>query len=210
MHPQGHLSHKFTSASTAAERDEDNINFPTPPGVPLTAGEAAFVKSIFGDAIDTRKVKKYYSAKVKPGTEKGFVIPAETFGDDCIKFYGPQYKVDDYSKTNNIFNFGTFIHEMTHIWQNQNNIPSKLLPDGSDIYNYTLTPTSTFSDFGWEQQAKLIENYARTYLYSTPVDKEDPLLQKVVEDEFPQARKTRLKLEAQEKSTPPAKISKFG
>jgi hypothetical protein len=200
MDHSGHLKDKFT-ASTFAEKTEDDVEFPCPAGgASLTSGEAAFVKSIFGDEVDTARIKKYYSPKEKPGTEKGFVIPAETFGDDSIKFYGPNYYEADYSKARNIFDFGTFIHEMTHIWQNQNKIACKLLPENTDIYNYTLKPLSTFDDFGWEQQAKIIENYSRLYLYPNPTEVADPLLQKVVEAKFPQAAKARLKLQMKKNS----------
>jgi len=192
-------------------KQEDDALYPA--DLSLTEGEVALVKSIFGDEIDTDIVKKSYSARYKPGKDKGAKIPAQTFGKDSIRFYGAQYIQEDYSQIvynikadSNIFNFGCFIHEMTHIWQNQNDVPNKAL-EGENGYQYTLKAQSTFDDFGWEQQACLIEDYAREFLYPgknrcavRSFGKDDPrtllLLQDVVEKRFPQAAETREALEA--------------
>ncbi|MBU6475433.1 MAG: hypothetical protein KGQ70_05670 [Alphaproteobacteria bacterium] len=208
-------------------RDEDESLYPSPAGTPLTAGEAALVKSIFGDAIKTEDVRKHFSAREKPGSAAGYVIPAQTFGTDCIKFYGPRYACDDYSRTDDIFNYGTFIHEMTHIWQNRQNYlsqpPHNTPENGNNTYEYALTPQTRFKKLGEEQQAKIIEDYARQFLFlkrlpAGETDKYLPshakagdhadlydlrLLQKTVEDAFPQARKTRMALEAQLEQKPP-------
>jgi len=186
-------------------KQEDDALYP--PDLPLTAGEVALIKGIFGDEINTDIVKKYYSAKEKPG-DPGNVIPAQTFSKDSVKFYGPQYILEDYSKTNNIFNFGSFFHEITHIWQNQNDIPNK---SSRRDYQYKLTPQSSFDDFGWEQQARMIENYARQCLHpSSRILQADPLLQKVVEDRFPEAKKTRAALQKQRRTVPKVRRPKVG
>jgi hypothetical protein len=183
-----------------SNKNKDDKLYPCRANASLTASEAALVKSIFGNEIKTTRVRKYFSDKEKPGTKEGFVIPAQTFGEEGIKFYGPNYHSYDYSLATDVFKFGTFIHEMTHIWQNQNKIPCKETPKDSDPYAYALTLQSTFADFSWEQQARIIEDYARMYIYPVNPRQSDPLLQKVVEDRFPEAGRTRLKLEMKERS----------
>jgi hypothetical protein len=200
------VRHAFTNSSDPYTKEMDDALYPSA-ALPLTAGEVELIKGIFGDAINTDIVRKYYSAKEKPG-DPGYLIPAQTFGEDSIKFYGPQYILEDYSKTNNIFNFGSFVHEMTHIWQNQNDIPNKSSRD----YEYKVTLQSVFDDdFGWEQQARMIENYARQNLHPAcrPLQA-DPVLQQVIEARFPQAKKTRLALQEQRRTVPKVKPPKVG
>lgn len=207
MPGKGYLVHTFAARSSS--KDDDDALYPCPAGTPLTVGEIALVKGIFGDEIETGCIRKYFSAKEKPGTIAGYIIPAQTFGEDSIKFYGSQYHAPDYSKTSDIFNFGTFIHEMTHIWQNQQKVPAKVF-DASSPYQYILTPHSMFDDFGWEQQARIIEDYARQNLHANPAAQSGPLLQKVVEDRFPQARLTRLAQKMQGKNLSKTRHRKFG
>jgi len=191
MPRKGCLIHTFNGSSSG--KHNDDRNFPSPPGEPLTTGEVALVESIFGDEIKTKRVRLYFPGTAKPGTDPGYIIPAQTFGKYSIKFYSRQYHSVDYSRSPDAFKFGTFIHEMTHIWQNQQNVPCKTSTDNNKPYDYKLTPQSAFSDFSWEQQARIIENYALENLYPIRPSNPDPLLQKVVEDRFPQARLTRLR-----------------
>ncbi len=240
MEEKGFLQETFTPSSNPQgaplptnmpvnnySKSEDDALYPSHPGVPLTAGEAALLKSIFGDGIETEDIRKHFSEKEKPGGIVGYVIPAQTFGVDCIKFYGAQYAADDYSQTGDIFKYATFIHEMTHIWQNQQRSLGNTVHDNqinnNQIYAYQLTPDTDFNQLGDEQQAKIIEDYARQFLYlkRLPAQQGDTylpsytqdanntaqhslaLLQKVVEDAFPQARITRMALEARLANNPP-------
>jgi hypothetical protein len=186
---------------------------PLPPGVPLTEGEIAFTKSIFGRKIakgDLTRVRKYFMP------EKKDQFAAVVRNIKSIDFHGRKYHEADYSRSKDPFNYGAFIHEMTHIWQNSrmssmesqmNRHPYKY--GDSQAYFYALSPQSRFKDFNVEQQASIIEDYALRFLYpaasvssgqlfNTPVD--DALLQKVVEDKFHEARKTRLRFEPQKKA----------
>jgi hypothetical protein len=201
MPRKGFLANVFRKYS----KGEDDALYPCPAGEPLTAGEAALIKGIFGNGIKTEHVRKYFSPKAKPGKDEGYIIPAQTFGTDSIKFYSARYKSTDYSQSKDLFNYGTFVHEMTHVWQNQHHLRrafhNRLHPSYS--YRYTLTPRSRFRNFSEEQQASIIGDYACQFLYpdrSARTETSPSLLQKVVEDKFPQARKTRLALEAQKKA----------
>jgi hypothetical protein len=181
--------------------------FPSHSEASFTDGEKAFVESIFGEKVKTGRVKKYFSSVHH---DKG---KAQTIGREKIKFYGDEYGSADYSRAD-IYKFGLFIHEMAHIWQNQHALSNCYQGlrhlDINQEYHYQLSPQSRFKDFGKEQQAAIIEDYARQFLYrGSDAPRERTrwligganegslmLLQKVVEDKFPAARKTRLALEA--------------
>jgi hypothetical protein len=191
-------------------KEADDALYPTPPGESLTRDEVALIKSIFGDSIKTEDVKKYFSPKAKKQGE--FLTQAQTFGKDSIKFYGQKQKSADYSRIADVDNCGLFVHEMTHIWQNQNN---KQRSD-SGSYRYKLKKRSHFKYFSKEEQASIMQDYAIQFLclrkslisdtdQYLPVHARDQkehsvrslsLLAKVVEEQFPEARKTRLALEA--------------
>jgi len=212
----------FSAAARYGEytKEMDDARYPCISEKPLTAGEAALVKSIFGDSINTDKVRKYITLQTKPGNRFGVLIAAQVFNGDSIKFYGPKYASADYSKDKDFFLFGLLIHEMTHIWQQQNKVRNAR--PAYRAYEYTLTKRSQFKKFGQEQQASIIEDYARQFLFfkRSPGGAQDnylpnsapgldakslsslTLLAKVVEEQFPEARKTRLALEAQRKNPP--------
>jgi hypothetical protein len=172
---------------------------------PLAKNEIALVQSIFGNEINTAIIRKNFYTEHhddNPGDSKETVATVNDTKN--IKFYGKEYQSFDYSHEGTI-NYGTFIHEMTHIWQRQKIPGLTLLMMSCHTYDYTLDSNSRFSDFCIEQQGVLIEDYALRFLHrshtsfhikNTPEN--DALLKKVVEDQFPEARKTRLAAEAQE------------
>jgi hypothetical protein len=67
------------------------------------------------------------------------------------------------------------------------------------VYAYTLDARSSWRDFGVEQQADIIEDYSKRWLYPRNLHlrhtRQDGLLARVVEDRFPEAQHTRLNLE---------------
>jgi hypothetical protein len=172
----------------------------------LTKGEIACAQSIFGNEIpesDLAAVRKYYGPPKKKGTPAS-ARPSER----RINFYGAKYHEKDYSKAKDAFNFGTYFHEVTHLQQDQ---PSAKFREfvPNKHYDYTLHSDSRFDDFYTEQQAAIIEDYARRFLFlhadvpgrrSDKSPSSDTLLMKVVEDRFPEARKSRLRFESQKKA----------
>ena len=190
---------------------KDDVDYPAPSGVPLTKDETAFVGSIFGKEINTARIRKYFAAEYHP------LADAAALSAEKIKFYGEKNHAADYSLSEDPFKYETFIHEITHIWQHQHRQQdiARFLRHHTKRYDYALSQKSLFKDFGVEQQACIVADYALQFLYPKrqklndtyyqPADKGNPpqnlaLLQKVVEDKFPQARKTRLALEAQVKA----------
>lgn len=216
------LRHAFMTFrhEQALQQAADDALYPSSPARELTAGENTLVKSIFGRKLRTDKIRKYYSAAEKMAARPGYVVAATTF-NKAVKFYGPRYSEADYSQTQNSYNFGTFVHEIAHVWQNQHPLLQALhdILHSTRSYEYELQEHSHFRDFGQEQQASIVEDYARQFLFlgrevslartETYIPSAAPqpynehsmrslyLLQKVVEDKFPEARKTRLRLQAQ-------------
>ncbi|MCE9508007.1 MAG: hypothetical protein K8R48_06820 [Alphaproteobacteria bacterium] len=163
---------------------------------PLTESEINLVHGLFGDAVNTGIVKKYF---YPPSLLMVSRVPDRR----SIQFYGNTCASPDYSLDQDIFKFGTFVHEMTHVWQRQTAKTDAL--EMCHDYYYTLNSKSHFADFCVEQQAAIMEDYARRFLhsghqsfYAKDTPGHDLLLQKVVETQFPAARETRLAYEAQE------------
>ncbi|MCE9508008.1 MAG: hypothetical protein K8R48_06825 [Alphaproteobacteria bacterium] len=171
---------------------------------PLTKNEIALVKSIFGDEVNTSIVRKnaypYPFSHYHPHSTTE--TPASVNDKKNIIFYERNGLPDCSDPRATIY--GTFIHEMTHIWQRQKIPGVELLFMSCHDYDYTLDANSRFSDFCIEQQGAIIEDYAmrflhdnHTSLYIKNIPENDALLKKVVEDRFPEARKTRLAAEKQ-------------
>lgn len=174
----------------------------------LTSGEKSFVKSVFGKEVNTNLVRKKYSGCLFTNT----VMEVDPDTPNNIYICKEKYYSEDYSLEKDIYLYGSFIHEMTHIWQKHGT--------GAGVhcrmfYEYTLNDASRFSDFCDEQQAAIVEDYARRFLYqkregsfdsqeatAANSPEADLLLQKVVEEKFPEARKTRLAKEKREKAPP--------
>jgi len=176
------------------------------PSVPLTPGETALVQAVFGKAIDTSIVQKHFFSA---GCNGRGSQSARTYDGENISFCQKKYHEADYSKTKDAFNFGLFMHEMTHIWQNQDHPVRHRLSwlFDSKEYGYDLSPDSRFEDFSIEQQAAIIEDYARRFLQIKPAKSDkyihddtslsDTLLQRVVEGQFSVARDARIAMARQ-------------
>ena len=120
---------------------------------PLTTGEAALVREVFGDAIDTAKVlvrrRKWFAFHPRN------VTMAPT---GHLHFHpGGENYCEDFSQASPASQ-GHFIHEMTHVWQSQTRgwwyVP--LLGAVQRKYGYTLKPGKPLTSYGIEQQAEIV------------------------------------------------------
>lgn len=182
-------------------------------GTALTTGETEMVDNIFGPEVNTGKIKKHFKDKshithLLPG-KVGTVLPPHSH----IDFFGAEVHAADYSKEGARL-AGLFIHEATHVWQNQNRNWRLDKLHKCRVYSYTLQPGNTFRDFGVEQQAEMIEDYYKTFLHKDgrgrkgeALTANDSLLMKVVETRFPRAKETRLSLTPAKTASPPKPIS---
>ena len=148
------------------------------------------------NSVKTCRVRKIFKETAHPTTDPSDNVIATAHPNMQIRFYAG-YHSADYAKDPNVTNFGIFAHEMTHLWQYQK-VGVKNMPM-CNVYYYQLDNSHGFFDYCVEQQAAIIEDYARRFLhpahrsarlYNTPAN--DILLQNVVEAVFPQARESRL------------------
>ena len=121
----------------------------------LTDGEIALARSVFGDAIDYRRVRIVHR-KWWPFQPKG-VTMAPT-GNIHFHPDSPSWS-DDFSREP-LGLQGLFIHEMTHVWQAQTRgryyLP--LMRHPFCRYDYRLEDGRPFNRYGLEQQAELVRH----------------------------------------------------
>ncbi|RYY39487.1 MAG: vgr related protein [Sphingomonadales bacterium] len=120
---------------------------------PLTEGETALVRSVFGNAVDC-------GLACVANAKWAFFQPRNTTmaPRGTIHFH-PKSGIyaDDFS-TAPIGVQGLFIHEMTHIWQHQKGIPLLLKRHPFCRYDYAIRPGQKFEKYGLEQQAELVRH----------------------------------------------------
>jgi hypothetical protein len=124
-------------------------------GRPLTRGEIALARPIFGDAIDYSKVR-LFRGKWWP------LQPPRTAMAPCgnIHFHpnGGGYS-EDFSKEP-LGSQAYFMHELTHVWQAQTKgrFYLALMRHPFCRYDYDLRPDQPFRRYGLEQQAEIVKD----------------------------------------------------
>lgn len=118
---------------------------------PLTEGEIALARSVFGEAVDFGRVR---IARRK----WAFFQPRETVmaPTGAIHFHpdGTRYR-DDFAAAS-LADQALFIHEMTHVWQHQKGIFLPLARHPFCRYDYALLPGRQLRRYGIEQQAEIV------------------------------------------------------
>ena len=120
---------------------------------PLTPGEIALARSVYGDAIDY--------APVRIAQRKwAFFQPRDTVmaPRGTIHFH-PRGTLcrDDFCTAPHDLK-GLFIHEMCHVWQHQQGICLPLARHPFCRYDYALKPGQPFRRYGLEQQAEIVRH----------------------------------------------------
>lgn len=167
-----------------------------PPPRPMelfTPEEINLANAIFGDEIDVSQIQKHFSNRECDDAH------AEYFENNRIVFYGAQRYEENYARASNAGNWGLFIHELTHIWQAQNELNAAEDTTQNSQYSYVLEDNKRLEEYTTEQQGNIIRDYA--YMYLQPISKryayaqDGNLLRTVVEDRLPQASKSRQHIE---------------
>lgn len=147
---------------------------------PLTAGEVAMARLIFKDSIDYSKVR-VHNEEYLPF---GFQDDETAMAPNGNMYFNPKMFVQDYSAIDDRAKKIWFMHEMTHIWQYQLGYSVSwhgfwIAVTGGYIGDraYKIDPTDSenspdknkdFSDFNFEQQAMIVQNYyGAKYLSAT-------------------------------------------
>ena len=120
---------------------------------PLTPGETALARTVFGEAID-------YARVALSRAKWAFFQPRRTVMAPlgCIHFHpkGTLWR-DDFA-TAALGDQGLFIHEMTHVWQHQRGVYLPLARHPFCRYGYSLEPGRSFNRYGIEQQAEIVRH----------------------------------------------------
>lgn len=120
---------------------------------PLSGGEIALARSVYGDAIDYAPVRicnrkwAFFQPRqvvMAPRGHLHFHPHGTLYSDDFAAApLGPQ---------------GLFIHEMCHVWQHQRGIYLPLARHPFCRYHYRLTPGWPLHRYGIEQQAEIVRH----------------------------------------------------
>ena len=121
----------------------------------LTEGEIALARSVFGDAVDSRRVR-IVRGRWWPFQTRNIAMAPN--GNIYFHPEGPLWSPDFASER--LERQGLFIHEMTHVWQAQKGgrwyLP--LMRHPFCRYRYTLVPGRPFHRYGIEQQAEMVRH----------------------------------------------------
>lgn len=133
----------------------------------LTAGEIALARAAFADKIDYKKVRLNDGPGYQPLAHAAFAKgnPAITVGS--VVYFKDRYS-DDFSAPGQAS--GSFIHEMTHVWQYQAmSMPVFFARYGAefvqaegkpnDMYKYK-EETDKFGEAMLEAQANMVQHYS--------------------------------------------------
>ncbi|MBI4802474.1 MAG: DUF4157 domain-containing protein [Elusimicrobia bacterium] len=154
-------------------------------GRSLTFEEMEMVKKMFGDTIDYGKVKIITG---KGMTFWGKILTltgsAVTWGN-TIYFPNKEDGSSQYDPENNS---DWLIHEMTHIYQRQNDGLLYILKaiwehltKGGAVYEYVPVQGKSFQDYGVEQQAAIIQDYYLVSIGSEPLRPLTPEQKEIIE-----------------------------
>ena len=122
-------------------------------GRPLSPGELALARSIFGGAIDYARVR-VHERKWWPFHLRNWIMAPD--GALWLHPQGPLAGVD-FAKAG-IGLQGLFIHEMTHVWQYQQGLCLVLRRHPFCRYDYAIRPGWPLEKYGIEQQAEIVRH----------------------------------------------------
>jgi uncharacterized membrane protein YidH (DUF202 family) len=122
---------------------------------PLTLGEVAIARSVFGDAIDYAKVRLIKGKWWPFQPRRSAMAP---MGDIYFHPDGGGWS-DDFSREP-VARQGFFIHELTHVWQAQakGKFYLPLMRHPFCHYRYGFEPGKPFERYGLEQQAEIVRH----------------------------------------------------
>ena len=128
---------------------------------PLTEGETALAREMFGDALDCAPVRLWG----QPFGFRRIFVAGRWFGRDWIVWPETQLREDYAAPGAPVAEAATLIHELVHVWQAQQGVNLALAKlragDSPDSYSYEITPLTRWSDLNIEQQARAVEDEFR-------------------------------------------------
>lgn len=142
-----------------------------PDGRPLTEGERALAREIFGEALDLDRPRIFGRCFLPLGQPRGLAM-----APNGNIYFHPQDHVPDFARAN-LHRQGWFLHELTHVWQHQRGVKVWLRGLCDRRYRYLpLRPGKPFERYGIEQQGDMVQDYfmlLRGCAGASPVSLED-------------------------------------
>lgn len=121
---------------------------------PLTAGELAAARDVFGDAIAWDRVRIYARGFTPFQPRHVAVTPL-----GAVHFRGEDFLPDYATRSDDM---AWLIHELAHVWQYQTGVPVILRGLWERRYEYgALDPARPLHRYGIEQQAAIVEDWFR-------------------------------------------------
>jgi hypothetical protein len=126
------------------------------PSRPLTSGEVALARTVFGDAIAYDRVRVCHHKWIFFQPRHIVMAP---MGSLHFNPHGELYCEDFSAAERNLR--GLFLHEMTHVWQAQTRGRwyLVLMRHPFATYAYSLKPGWPLARYGLEQQAEIVRHY---------------------------------------------------
>jgi len=131
--------------------------------IPLPENYIETAQTIFGNTVDYAKVRITFGKVSCLQPDKAVTI------GNTIYYPSSKTPAPDYS----------FLHEMTHVWQQQNHIKDTGLPgviklwakypSYKDSYAFKADSTKALTDYNLEQQASIVANY---WIFKGAMDKD--------------------------------------
>ncbi len=120
---------------------------------PLSSGEIALARSVYGDAID-------YAPVTVRRRKWAFFQPRDVVMAPCghLHFHpaGDLYR-DDFAQAS-LTDQGLFVHELCHVWQHQRGLYLPLVRHPFCRYDYAFKPGWPLKRYGIEQQAEIVRH----------------------------------------------------
>lgn len=120
---------------------------------PLTEGEIALARSIYGDAIDYAPVRLHQRKWAFFQPRHVVMAPR---GHLHFHPHGNLHR-DDFAAAP-LSDQGLFIHEMCHVWQHQRGIFLPIARHPFCRYHYSFVPGWPLKRYGIEQQAEIVRH----------------------------------------------------
>lgn len=146
----------------AAHPSERVNRYVPPPGRRLTEGEVAMTTTVFRGALDPSTVR-VHQRKYWP-----FQDAKLPMSPDGHVYYPPGSELyrEDFSHIPASWESRQFLHELAHVWQRQQGVDlrTRRLLEGGNYRYLDLPEDAPFLDYGVEQQAEMLADYARILL----------------------------------------------
>ena len=123
--------------------------FRTPKSRPLTAKEIHLAYSVFGSQLDVQHI----AIKTAWWVLKNYAVSP----NGNIYFHRQDW-VTDFTEQS-LGKQGWLVHELTHVWQLQQGMKVVRGALFNRRYGYVLSKGKSFSSFGIEQQARMVQDY---------------------------------------------------